>query len=192
MSAVAFPLILASASPRRLELLAQVGIVPSEVRPAHIDETPLDGEPPRAMARRLAEAKARAVWRAGEVALGADTVVAVGQRILGKPHDEPEARRFLELLSGRSHRVIGGLCVIDADGKAQVRAVVTRVTFKRVSTEELNATLATGEWADKAGGYGVQGRAGALVSKINGSYANVVGLALVETLAMLQGAGVRP
>ena len=192
MSAVAFPLILASASPRRLELLAQVGIVPSEVRPAHIDETPLDGEPPRAMARRLAEAKARAVWRAGEVALGADTVVAVGQRILGKPYDEPEARRFLELLSGRSHRVIGGLCVIDADGKARVRAVVTRVTFKRVSTEELNAALATGEWADKAGGYGVQGRAGALVSKINGSYANVVGLALVETLAMLQSAGVRP
>lgn len=186
------PLILASQSPRRLELLAQVGIVASEVRPADIEETPLKNEAPRPMALRLAEAKAREVWREGEAVLAADTVVAVGQRILGKAETQDDAQRFLKLLSGRAHQVVGGVCAIAPDGESRTRAVITRVTFKRLSVEELNGYLASNEWHDKAGAYGIQGRAAQFVTKLSGSYSNVVGLPLFETVAMLKGLGIHP
>lgn len=186
------PLILASQSPRRLELLAQIGVTPDDVRPADIAEVPLKNELPRQMAMRLAEAKARAVWAKGEAVLGADTVVAVGRRALGKAEDEATARKYLQMLSGRAHRVIGGVCVIAPDGNAQVRAITTRVTFKRLSEAEINGYLASGEWVDKAGAYAVQGRAGAFVVKLGGSYSNVVGLPLFEVVSMLKGLGVSP
>ncbi|MCK5444161.1 MAG: septum formation protein Maf [Rhodospirillaceae bacterium] len=186
------PLILASQSPRRLELLGQIGVTPNEVRPADIAEVPLKNELPRQMAMRLATAKARAVHNDGEAVLAADTVVAVGRRILGKAEDEAQARKFLHMLSGRAHRVIGGVCVMAPDGKTSVRAVTTRVTFKRLSVTEINGYLASNEWQDKAGAYAVQGRAGAFVSKISGSYSNVVGLPLFEVVSMLKGLGVVP
>lgn len=184
-------LILASASPRRVELLAQVGIMPERVVPADIDETPLPGELPRRLAERLAAAKARAVAEQfpDAVVLAADTVVGCGRRILDKAADEAAARRTLALLSGRSHRVYGGLSVIAPSG-ARHRLVVTQVRFKRLSKTEIANYVATDEWRGKAGAYGVQGRAGGFVKRINGSYSNVVGLALYETLALLDGLGV--
>ncbi|MBF0305290.1 MAG: septum formation protein Maf, partial [Alphaproteobacteria bacterium] len=154
-------LVLASASPRRLELLAQIGLVPSAVDPADLDETPRRDEPPEPHAARLAEEKARAVAarHPGAVVLAADTVVAVGRRILPKTEEEGEARRCLDLLSGRRHRVVGGVCVIGPDGKARSRLVVTTVTFKRLERDEITDYLAGGEWRGKAGGYAIQGRA---------------------------------
>lgn len=181
------PLILASQSPRRIELLAQVGIVPDEVRPSSVIEIRNKGESPRAMAKRLAKEKAIDVWRDGETVIAADTVVALGSRVLGKPADEDEAKKFLNMLSGRSHRVIGGICVIAPDGRKLVKASITRVTFKRLSHEEIKNYLATNEWTDKAGAYGIQGLAGSFVKKISGSYPNVVGLDILEATSMLKG-----
>jgi septum formation protein len=182
------PFILASASPRRLELLAQVGIAPDRVEPAEIDETPLAGELPRQLARRLARAKADSVAARFPDArvLAADTVVACGRRVLDKPADATEARKTLALLSGRRHRVYGGICIV-AGALRRERVVMTQVQFKRLDSAEIEAYVASGEWQGKAGGYAIQGRAGAFVTRINGSYSNIVGLALHETLALLEG-----
>ena len=184
-------LILASASPRRLDLLSQVGIAPAAVVPADIDETPRPGEQPRALARRLASEKAAAVARAHPDAfvLGADTVVACGRRSLPKPADEAEAQRCLDLLSGRRHRVIGGVALVCPGGRVLVRDAVTAVQFKRLSRAEIDMYLASGEWRDKAGGYAIQGLAALFVTAINGDYNNVVGLPLALTAALLTGAG---
>lgn len=186
-------LILASASPRRLDLLAQVGVCPDAVVPADIDETRERDESPRALAARLARAKAEAVAarpeHADDFVLAADTVVAMGQRILEKPADAAEAKRFLDMLSGRRHRVIGGICLVSPGGRVAARTVVTQVRFKRLTADEIAAYVDSGEWQGKAGGYAIQGLAGAFVPSINGSYANVVGLALTETVALLRGLG---
>lgn len=184
-------LVLASASPRRRALLASVGVVPDAVIPADIDETPRRGERPRAYAERLAAEKAAAVARLAPeaVVLAADTVVSAGRRILGKPADEAEAGAFLALLSGRRHRVTTAIHAVWPGGRA-ARAVETRVKLKRLSEEERRAYLATGEWRGKAGGYAIQGIGAALVPEIIGSYTNVVGLPVVETLNLLRGAGV--
>ena len=184
-------LILGSASPRRLELLAQIGVVPDEVRAADIDETPLKGEAPRAYVRRLAEAKARAITPDPfDVVLCADTTVAVGVRIMEKPVDRAEAQKFLTLLSGRRHKVITGVAVRKGS-QVIVKDVVTRVRFKRISDAEMTTYLDSEEWQGKAGGYAIQGRGAALIPSINGSYSNVVGLPLAETAAMLAGVGIR-
>jgi septum formation protein len=187
-------LVLASASPRRLELLRQIGIVPDRVDPAEIDETPLPRELPAQHALRLALAKAEVVRarHAGAFILAADTVVACGRRILGKPEDEAAARAFLALLSGRRHRVHGGIAVISANGRVSTRRVVSQVALKRLTDAEIAAYLATGEWRGKAGGYAIQGRAATLVSWMQGSYSNVVGLPLFETAQLLAGIGYRP
>lgn len=186
-------LVLASASPRRLELLRQIGIVPDRVDPADIDETPARDELPAPHVVRLAEAKARAVQprHPGSFVLAADTVVACGRRILPKAEDEKTARACLALLSGRRHRVYGGVALITPAGDIGIRRVVSQVAFKRLSDPELNAYLASGEWRAKAGGYAIQGRAAALVSWIAGSYSNVVGLPLFETAQLLAGRGYR-
>ncbi|WP_374513363.1 nucleoside triphosphate pyrophosphatase [Brevundimonas sp.] len=185
-------LVLASASPRRVELLALVGITPDRIEPADIDETPLKGETPPRLAARLAVGKVGVVAaRAPDaVVLAADTVVAVGRRLLEKAADEVEAERFLRLLSGRNHRVLTGVAVA-AGGKVRHRVVDTRVTFKVLSDAEVAAYVASGEWRGKAGGYGIQGRAGAFVTRIVGSYPAVMGLPLPETVNLLAGAGWR-
>ncbi len=187
-------LILASASPRRLDLLTQIGIAPDAVTPAEVDERPHRRELPAALARRLAEAKARHVASGvpGALVLGADTVVACGRRILPKADDAAAARRHLALLSGRRHRVYGGVAVVDGNGRIHGRLVVTTVAFKRLETAEIDRYLAGGEWRGKAGAYAVQGQAAAFVRAINGSYSNVVGLPLFETAALLKGLGYRP
>ena len=186
-------LVLASASPRRLELLRQIGIAPDVVAPADVDERPGARERPADHARRLAEAKADQVARLhqGSFVLAADTVVAVGRRILSKPADEAAARRSLALLSGRRHRVLGAVVLVAPDGRRARRLVVTAVRFKRLEPREIEAYLESGEWRDKAGGYAIQGRAAAFVPAINGSYSNVVGLPLAETAALLSGLGYR-
>ena len=186
-------LILASASPRRLELLRQIGIEPAAIVPAAIEERVLPREPPRAYAMRLAEAKARAVASGHPDAyvLGADTVVACGRRILPKALDEATARRCLALLSGRRHRVLGGLCVIAPGGRCARRLVSSVVALARLEPREVDAYIAAGEWHDKAGGYAIQGRAAAFVRYLSGSYSNVVGLPLHETAALLRGLGYR-
>ncbi len=187
------PLVLGSASPRRRELLRQVGVEPAAVDAAEIDETPRRGELPAAYARRIALEKLDAVAarHAGAVVLAADTVVAVGRRILPKPADAAEARACLERLSGRSHRVLGAVAVQAPDGRRARRLVATRVRFRRLHPEELAAYLESGEWQGKAGGYAIQGLAAAFVPEVQGSYPNVVGLPLVETLALLRGLGWR-
>ena len=186
-------LVLASASPRRLELLRQIGIVPDAVDPAEIDETPWPRELPAAHVARLARTKADVVRprHPDAFVLAADTVVACGRRILGKPEDEAAARRFLQLLSGRRHRVHGGVAIVAPDGRIATRRVVSQVAFKRLSEPEIAAYLATGEWRGKAGGYAIQGRAATLVSWMQGSYSNVVGLPLYETAQLLTGLGYR-
>ncbi|MGR3497962.1 MAG: Maf family protein [Limimaricola soesokkakensis] len=182
-------LILGSASPRRRDLLAQIGLVPHEVRPPEIDETPARGELPRAYARRIAFEKARAVsLDEGEVLLCADTTVALGRRIMGKPADAAEAARFLHLLSGRRHTVITAVAVRRGDRLWQ-REVETAVKMKRLSNPEVNAYLATGDWQGKAGGYAIQGPAGAFIPWINGSFTGVVGLPLAEAAGLLTAAG---
>ncbi|HVH82723.1 MAG TPA: nucleoside triphosphate pyrophosphatase [Steroidobacteraceae bacterium] len=186
-------LVLASASPRRLELLRQIGIEPAAIAPAAIEEHALPREPPRAHALRLAEAKARAVasGHPGAYVLGADTVVACGRRILPKALDEATARRCLALLSGRRHRVLGGLCVIAPGGRHACRLVTSTVAFRRLQVDDIDAYIAAGEWHDKAGGYAIQGRAAAFVRHFSGSYTNVVGLPLFEAAALLRGLGYR-
>lgn len=184
-------LILASASPRRLDLLAQVGLVPDAVQPGGVDETPLANELPADMAGRLAVAKAKAVAsrNTDDFVLAADTVVAVGRRALGKPGSVDEARDFLRLLSGRRHRVLGGIAVMAPDGRKSARLSTTMVRFKRLTDAEISSYLETGEWDGKAGAYAIQGRAAAFVPAISGSYSNVVGLDLAMTRAMLEGLG---
>jgi len=186
-------LVLASASPRRLELLRQIGIVPDRVDPADIDETPAQNELPAAHVVRLAEVKARIVQprHPGAFILAADTIVACGRRILPKAEDEATARACLTLLSGRRHRVLGGVAVVTPSGETAIRRVVTQVAFKRLSKTELDAYLATGEWRGKAGGYAIQGCAAAFIPWIAGSYSNVVGLPLSETAQLLAGRGYR-
>jgi septum formation protein len=189
--AMAAQLVLASASERRVDLLRQIGLVPDRIVPAELDETPLRGETPRHLVLRLAEAKARAVAarQPGAFVLGADTAVAVGTRILPKAESEDEARRCLRLLSGRRHRVHGGVALLAPDGRLSRRHVMTAVAFKRLEPGEIEAYIAAGEWRGKAGGYAIQGRAGAFARLIVGSYSNIVGLPLYETAALLRGRG---
>ncbi|MBV1704597.1 MAG: Maf-like protein [Hyphomicrobiales bacterium] len=195
--AAAPKLVLASASPRRLALLQQIGLDPDELTPADVDETPGKRELPRLLALRLAAEKAVAAHArnearegfAGAYTLAADTVVAVGRRILPKCEIVEEASDCLALLSGRAHRVYTAVCLVTPDGKRRNRVVETRVRFKRLSREETKAYLASGEWRGKAGGYAIQGLAGAFVVKLVGSHSAVVGLPLAETVALLAGEG---
>ena len=190
-------LVLASASPRRLMLLSQAGIQPDAIRPASIDETPKKSEMPRSLAARLARSKAEAARDqiandkdfADAYVLAADTVVAVGRRILVKPRYLDEAVACLELLSGRAHRVLTGICLITPQDKVRTKLIETKVRFKRLSKDEIEAYIASREWRDKAGGYAIQGLAGCFVQKIVGSYTNVVGLPLTEVVGMLTGEG---
>jgi septum formation protein len=188
------PLVLASASPRRLALLAQIALSPDLVDPAALDETPRPRELPAPYALRLAAEKARAVAarHPGAFVLGADTVVACGRRILGQPEDEGAARRCLALLSGRRHRVHGGIALVTPLGRLATRRVETAVTFKPLSPAEIDGYIASGEWRGKAGGYAIQGLAARFVRMIGGSYSNVVGLPLFETAQLLAGHGYAP
>ena len=189
--------VLASGSPRRLGLINQAGIEPDALRPTDIDETPKKGELPRACANRLARAKADAAMASlraddelqGAYILAADTVVAVGRRILPKAELLDEAAQCLRLLSGRNHRVYTALCLVTPKEAVRQRLVETRVRFKRLSEQDIEAYLASGEWRGKAGGYAVQGLAGSFVVKLVGSYTNVVGLPLYETVTLLAGEG---
>ena len=184
-------LVLASASPRRLELLRQIGIAPDQIDPAGVDETPRRGELPAALALRLAVTKAQAVAprHPGAFVLGADTVVACGRRLLPKTEDPTAARACLDLLSGRRHRVHGGIALLTPQGRLATRQVVTQVAFKRLGESEIAAYIANGEWHGKAGGYAIQGRAAAFVRWLSGSYSNVVGLPLYESAQLLAGHG---
>jgi len=186
-------LVLASASPRRLSLLAQIGVTPSMVVAADLDESILGGELPVAYVMRLAEAKAQAVavQHADALVLGADTAVACGRRILPKAEDEKTAADCLRLLSGRSHRVHSTIAVVAPGGILRQRLVTSRVTFKRLDDQETRTYLASGEWQGKAGGYAIQGLAAAFVSDVQGSYSAVVGLPLFETSQILRGLGLR-
>ena len=181
-------LVLASASPRRRELLARLGIEPSEVAPAEIDETPIATESPRDYAIRMAREKALAV-DADDHVLAGDTVVAAGHRILPKTEDEATARKCLELLSGRRHRVLSAIALNSPDGTLRERLSETIVRFKRLSAEEIATYLSCGEWQGKAGGYAIQGSAEGLIQRIDGSHSGVVGLPLYETRALLKSAG---
>lgn len=185
--------ILASASPRRFDLLAQIGLTPDDVVPAALDESPRPGELPRDYVLRMAQEKAELVAKAhpDDFILAADTSVVCGRRILGKPTDIKEAGRFLELLSGQRHRVLGGIALVSPDQSMRTRLSETRVGFKRLSREERAAFLASKDWQGKAGAYGIQGVAAAFVSFLNGSYSNVVGLDLALTYQLLVGAGFR-
>lgn len=187
------PLVLASASPRRLELLRQVGVEPAAVDVADIDETPLRKETPRQLAERLAREKARAVAarRPDSFVLGADTVVALGRRVLPKAADAGEVRTCLDLLSGRAHRVLTGVCVIAPGGREASRLSETRIHLKRLTPQETDGYVASGQGVGKAGGYGVQGLAGGFVLDLHGSYTGVVGLPLYEALCLLEGLGWR-
>lgn len=184
-------LILASASPRRVDLLAQVGITPDAIIPADIDETQLKGEHPRVLAVRLARGKAEkiAAQYPDSFVLGADCVVACGARVMDKPAGPDEARKILQTLSGRRHRVYGGICVIAPGGKARAHLCDTIVTFRRLSTAEIDSYIESKEWEGKAGAYGLQGLAGAYVRFLSGSHTNVIGLSVYDTVRMLESAG---
>lgn len=184
-------LILASASPRRLSLLEQAGITPDHIIPADIDETPVKGERPRDLALRLSREKAQAVAKSHPdgFILAADTVVTAGRRFLEKAGSKDEAQRFLALLSGRRHRVITGMTVMTPDGRTVNRAVETVVQFKRLTEKEIADYAASGEWEGKAGGYGIQGFAETFIKSIRGSYSNVVGLPLYDTMRILESCG---
>ncbi len=182
-------LILGSGSPRRLDLLSQLGVVPDDVRPPEIDETPARDELPRPYCVRMAREKAQAVQAgADDIVLCADTTVAMGRRILGKPADAGEAAHFLHALSGRRHRVVTAV-VVRRGERLWERAVISQVRFKRLSEAEVNAYLRTGDWKGKAGGYAIQGLAGAFIPWISGSFTGIVGLPLAETANLLQAAG---
>jgi len=182
------PLVLASASPRRLDLLRQVGLEPSVVDPADIDESPRPRELPRHYALRMAKAKLSAVAgrHPGALVLAADSVVACGRRILPKAETEQQARQCLGLLSGRRHRVLGAIALARPDGSVRTRLIETVVRFKRLEAAEVEDYLQSGEWRGKAGGYAIQGRAARFVSFLSGSYSNVVGLPLFETVALVK------
>ncbi|MDX3911303.1 MAG: nucleoside triphosphate pyrophosphatase [Sphingobium sp.] len=184
-------LVLASASPRRLDLLAQIGVVPDAVDPADIDETPGKAEQPHLYAARMAAEKAQAVAtrRPGCLILSGDTVVAAGRRILPKAESEAEARACLDVLSGRRHRVLSAVTLIDAKGQARHKLSTSIVTFKRLHPDEIAAYLASGEWQGKAGGYAIQGLAAGLIRALQGSHSGVVGLPLYETRALLRASG---
>ena len=184
-------LVLASASPRRYELLQQIGLTPDTVEAAEIEEAPLAGEKPRAFAERMASAKAAQIApRHGDAfVLAADTVVACGRRILGKPKDEDEAAKFLTLLSGRRNRVITAICASAPGQTPRCRSVTSIVNFKRLSAAERRWYLESGEWQGKAGGYAIQGRASCFIKSLNGSHSNVIGLPLFETSSLLIGLG---
>jgi septum formation protein len=190
-------LVLASGSPRRLALINQAGIEPDALQPADIDEIPLKGELPRACANRLARAKAEAALAAvrldeelrGSYIIAADTVVAVGRRILPKAELLDEAAQCLRLLSGRNHRVHTGICLVTPKEAFRQRLIETRVRFKRLTDDDIEAYLASGEWRGKAGGFASQGLAGSFIVKMVGSYSNVVGLPLYETVGLLSGEG---
>jgi septum formation protein len=184
-----FPLVLASASPRRLALLAQIGVVPSRVAAPDIDESPLKAENPRLCAQRLARAKAAAVDAPASLLLSADTVVVAGRRILPKAETTADARACLTLLSGRRHRVITAVVLSAPDGRVTERTVESVVTFARLTDAQIAAYLRGGEWHGKAGGYAIQGQAASFVRFLSGSYSNVVGLPLYETAQLLRGAG---
>ena len=184
--------VLASASPRRLELLKQIGFTPDSVIAADVDETPLPAEQPGLLALRLARMKAEACTEQDAIVLAADTVVAVGRRLLGKAESDAEARAFLALLSGRNHRVFTGVAVRAPGQLIRTRLNETRVAFKRLSQAEIDAYVASDEWRGKAGAYGVQGKAARFISNIIGSYSCVVGLPLYETANLLEGAGLKP
>jgi septum formation protein len=187
------PFVLASASPRRIALLRQIGVEPDLVDPADVDETPRKAELPHVLARRLAVEKAACVAarHPGALVLAADTVVACGRRILPKAESLEEARACLTLLSGRRHMVHSGIVLVDADARRRERLAQTRVAFKRLASEEVDLYLASGEWRGKAGGYAIQGLAGAFIRFLNGSYSGVVGLPLFETAQLLRAAGLR-
>lgn len=185
------PLILASASPRRLDLLAQIGLTPDKIIAADIDEAPRKNERPQDLALRLACEKAEAVAQShtGHFILAADTVVACGRRLLEKPADEAEAARFMQRLSGRRHHVYGGICLLTPEGKSIRRVVDTAVAFKPLSDAEIARYIKTGQWQGVAGGYAIQGYAGAFIKFLSGSYSNVVGLSVYDTMQMLNGCG---
>ena len=184
------PLVLASASPRRLDLLARIGVVPDAVSPTDTDETPRKGEVPRRLAARLAAAKAvAAAAPPGALVLAADTVVGLGRRILPKAETEEEARRCLEMLSGRRHQVATSVALRLPDGRLRQRLVLTAVAFQRLTAPQIGDYVARGEWRGKAGGYAIQGRAECFVRFLSGSHSNVVGLPLFETAQLLRGAG---
>ncbi len=182
-------LILASASPRRVELLAQVGITPDKIIAADIDENPIKKELPRELALRLAKEKAQEIYKYNQNSfiIAADTVVACGRRILPKAETEKEARQCLSLLSGRRHHVYGGICVITPDGKICARLCDTIVKYKRLTQSEIDSYIKSGEWQGKAGGYAIQGIAAGYISFIQGSYSNVVGLSLYDIMQILRG-----
>ena len=184
-----FPLVLASASPRRLTLLEQIGVTPDRVIASDVDETPLRDELPRQYAIRMARAKSDATDVDGAFVLAADTVVAAGRRILPKADSEAEARQCLTLLSGRRHRVMTAVAVRAPDGRGAERLSESIVTFARLSDDEIDAYLATGEWTGKAGGYAIQGKAACFIRALSGSHSNVVGLPLFETARLLRGFG---
>lgn len=183
-------LVLASSSPRRRDLLARIGAAPDRIASPDIDESPLKAELPRAYALRLAQAKAAAVVRqSGEIVLAGDTTVALGRRILPPAETEAVQRQLLALIAGRRHQCISAICVIGLDGIARTRVVETIVTFKRLTADEIDAYVASGEGLGKAGGYAIQGRAEALVRYVAGSHSGVIGLPLFETRALLKAAG---
>jgi septum formation protein len=189
---MASKLILASASPRRIELLQQVGITPSQILPADIDETPLKNEKLTDLAQRLAQDKAQAIFQTigkseNQFILAADTVVAKGRRLIDKALNEDEVKCALQNLSGSRHKIYGGICLITPQGKAISRLCTTIVQFKRLSDAEIDAYISCGEGIGKAGGYGIQGIAASFVKSINGSYSNIVGLSLYDTMQMLNG-----
>ncbi|MDN3645884.1 Maf family nucleotide pyrophosphatase [Pontixanthobacter aestiaquae] len=184
-------LILASASPRRRELLARLGVVPARIAPADIDENPLEHELPRVYARRMSQEKAKAAASRDNHVLAGDTVVAAGRRILPKADDEDTARKCLELLSGRRHRVLSSIALLAPDGTLREKLNETVVKFKRLSDQEIAGYLASGEWKGKAGGYAIQGAAEGLIVSIQGSHSSVMGLPLFETRALLKSAGFR-
>lgn len=184
-------LILASASPRRKQLLSQIGIEPDAVSPADIDETPIPGESPRAYAERLGVEKAEAVHKPGQYTLAGDTVVALGRRILPKAETDEDVRACLEMISGRSHHVLTSVCVIAPDGRVSRRLSDTRVIVKRLTENEISAYIESTEGLGKAGGYAIQGLFGAHIKQISGSYTGVMGLPVYETAQMLTGLGYR-
>lgn len=187
-------LILASASPRRLELLKQMGVVPDQVIPADIDEAPRLREIPGKYTIRMASEKAAKVFNTHKESfiLSADTVVAVGRRILPKAETAEETLACLQLLSGRSHAVLTAVCVVSPSGVQKTKLVISKVKFKRLSVDEIDSYISTKEWKGKAGGYGIQGKASALISYISGSYTGIVGLPLYETVHLLKGLGYDP